>query len=274
MRITRLVTTHYRTLEDLELSFPSFYSAICGRNDSGKTNVVRAIRCLMKTEERLFPTLDEPEFSLKQDYTRWLDGDPKARFISVGIQLRISAESDAGLFQFFQDYLGLTNLGDELELSVNVTHRSDSTEVEVTVQGEPPFHDLKAQEVLKKLQTSLTFLFHSSTDPLSGPWLGLRPRARGVLGEISEGYAGKLEQSKKSLDSVLRQIARERQREIEELLGRLSDRYRVGLTIPTLDIRYFPFDLTLGDRNVEVELEQWGSRHAQLDPGPVDNLPR
>ncbi|HEY3215821.1 MAG TPA: AAA family ATPase [Candidatus Eisenbacteria bacterium] len=31
------------------------------------------------------------------------------------------------------------------------------------------------------------------------------------------------------------------------------------MTIPSLDIRYFPYDLTLGDRKVEVELGEWGS---------------
>jgi energy-coupling factor transporter ATP-binding protein EcfA2 len=254
MRITRLATKNYRTLENLDLSFPAFYSAICGRNDSGKTNVVRAIRCLMKEEEP-FRYIGEPEFSLNTDFTKWVDGgDPKVRSIRVAIDLSISPESDTGLFEFLREYLGLGAVPGELGLTVEVTHSSDGVAVEVSTGGQR-FDGLKAQEVLKKLQTSRTFLFHSSTDPDPR----FRRRFRGVLADITEEYTSKLEQSKKSLDRVLRRIAREQQEEIEDLLGRLADRYKVGLTIPSLDIKYFPYELTLGDRKVEVELDEWGS---------------
>jgi energy-coupling factor transporter ATP-binding protein EcfA2 len=253
MRITRLATTNYRTLEEVDLSFPSFYSAICGRNDCGKTNVVRAIRCLMKEDEP-FHYSDQPEFSLKDDYTKWLDADPKARFIRVEIDLRISAESDTGLFEFIRDYLALEKVSGDLDLKLSVAHGSDGATVEVAAAGQR-FDGLKAQEVLKRLQTSRTFLFHSSTDPHPRYRRGFR----GVLGDISEEYTGKLDDSKKSVDRVLRRIAREQQEQIEELLGRLADRYKVGLTIPSFDIRYFPYDITLGDRKVEVELDEWGS---------------
>lgn len=254
MRITRLGTRNYRTLESLDLPFPSFYSAICGRNDSGKTNVVRAIRCLMKEDE---PShyVGEPEFSLKNDFTKWVDSaDPKARLIGVDIDLRISADSDTGLFEFFRDYLGLGSVSGDLDLKVEVTHSAEGSTVQVSAEGQQ-FDGLKAQEVLKRLQTSRTFLFHSSTDPHPRYRRGFR----GVIGDITEEYTSKLEQSKKALDRVLRRIAREQQQEIEDLLGRLADRYRVGLTIPSLNIRYFPYDLTLGDRKVEVELDEWGS---------------
>lgn len=253
MRIARLTTKNYRTLENIDLRFPSFYSAICGRNDAGKTNVVRAIRCLMK-EDAPFPYESETEFSLKNDFTKWIDPDSKTRSISVAIELVINADSDAGLFEFFRDYLGLVGVAQELNISVTVTHGSDGSVVQVSVH-EQEFDGLKAQEVLKRLQTSRTFLFHNSTDP--DPTF--RRGFLGALGDISEEYADKLENSKKSLDRLLRRIAREQQQEIEGLLGRLADKYKVGLTIPSFDIRYFPYNLTLGDRQVEVALDEWGS---------------
>lgn len=58
MRIAKLSVRNYRTLESLDLEFSSFYSAICGKNDSGKTNVVNLIRRLMQ-EERQFPPYPE-----------------------------------------------------------------------------------------------------------------------------------------------------------------------------------------------------------------------
>lgn len=253
MRISTLTTRNYRTLENIELHFPSFYSAICGKNDSGKTNVVRAIRCLMKEEEQ-FPYVDEPEFSLQDDFTKWVDADAKSRSIRVEIDLRISPQHDTGLFEFFCDYLDLSKDHNDIELKLAVTHASESREVEVVAQKKL-FDGLKAQEVLKRLQTSRTFLFHSSTDPHPRYRRGFR----GALGDISEEYTEKLEQSKKSVDRVLRRIAREQQQEIEDLLGRLADKYKVALTIPSFDLRYFPYNLTLGDHKVEVALDEWGS---------------
>lgn len=43
MKIISLTIRNYRTLESIDLTFPLSYVSICGANDSGKTNVVRAI---------------------------------------------------------------------------------------------------------------------------------------------------------------------------------------------------------------------------------------
>jgi recombinational DNA repair ATPase RecF len=50
MRLCELKIRNYRTLESIDISLPSAYAAICGVNDSGKTNVVRAIRTLVRGE--------------------------------------------------------------------------------------------------------------------------------------------------------------------------------------------------------------------------------
>ena len=254
MRIATLAVRNYRTLEDLELRFPTYYSAICGKNDSGKTNVVRAIRCLMKEEEPY--TFEEgPEFSLNDDFTKWVAGDPKQRKISTSMEVLIHPERDTGLHEFLCDYLGVAPAGREMSVEIRATHSAEvPLDVAVTA-GAKTFEGLKAQEVLKRLQTSRTFLFHSSTDT------GTRyPRGfRGVLRDISEEYTDQLDNSKKTVSRVLRRIAREQQQEIETLLGRLTDKYHVGLSYPTFDLSYFPFNLTLGDKKVEVALDNWGS---------------
>jgi predicted ATP-dependent endonuclease of OLD family len=79
------------------------------------------------------------------------------------------------------------------------------------------------------------------------------------LRDISEQHNIQLETSKKSLNNVLKRIARDQQQEIEHLLGRLRQKYKIGLTCPSLDLSYFPYNITLGDSNIDVELEEWGS---------------
>ena len=64
MRLRSAKIRNYRTLESVDLDFPSSYAAICGPNDSGKTNVVRALRALVRgrpPEPFGFPDEDEGE---------------------------------------------------------------------------------------------------------------------------------------------------------------------------------------------------------------------
>ena len=75
MKITSLRIRNFRTLEDVHLAFPTSYAAISGPNDSGKTNVVRAVRALMKEESpfQMISFEGEEEVTLKDDYPKWKD---------------------------------------------------------------------------------------------------------------------------------------------------------------------------------------------------------
>lgn len=53
MRLASLKIRNYRTLESIDLELSSSYAAICGANDCGKTNVIRAIRALVKGDPGL-----------------------------------------------------------------------------------------------------------------------------------------------------------------------------------------------------------------------------
>ena len=164
MRLKRLSVRNYRTLEDLDLEFPNYYTAISGRNDSGKTNVVRAIRCLMRDADPY--GYMEPEFSLSDDYTKWVDsGDD--REMSIEVELTVFADADAGLHQFISDYLSLDSAPEELLVEILVRHRSaePSQAVSAKVLGNV-IDDSKAEQLLRKIQSERTILFHSSTDPV------------------------------------------------------------------------------------------------------------
>lgn len=249
MKITKLSASNYRTLEDISLTFNSYYTAICGKNDSGKTNVVRAIRCLMREYNPLPLYIEGPEFSIAQDFTKWSDIEKKQRSISVSIQVEVDQELDTGLYQFLIDYLSIDQGSETLLVDVMNEQRADKqSKICVETSGRK-FDGLKAEEVLQRMQKSKTFLFHSSVEP-KPVWA----RYRSVLSDFQEGHSEKLEASKKSLENALKKIAKEEQHDIEDLLGRLRDKYKVGLTLPDLDLSYLGFGLTLGDNKVDVKL--------------------
>lgn len=261
MKIASLKIRNYRTLESIDLFFPSSYAAICGANDSGKTNVVRAIRALMKeeTSPARFAFEDQEEPSLKDDYPKWKDTEPAKREIAFELALTLHRERDAGFYQFVAKQLSLQAGAETLDLTISVTARAERSEPAVVVRAAGnDYSDLNAQEVLKKLQSSRSILFHNSTQ--IDPRFYFRGGGMaGYIREISGQHESLVASMKKTVNRGLAKISKSQQLEFENLLGRLQTKYRVGLSMPAFDFGYLPFSITLGERKYEVPLDDWGS---------------
>jgi putative ATP-dependent endonuclease of OLD family len=261
MKIVFLKIRNYRTLESLDLAFPSSYAAICGANDSGKTNIVRAIRALMKEENsspiRAFR--DQEELSLKDDYPKWKNTEPAKREVAFELKIMLHKVRDAGFYQFVVKQLSLEGSPETLELVLAVTYRAERAEptVLVTAAGNN-YSDLNAQEILKKLQSSKSILFHNSTqiDPRFG-FIG--GSIGGYIREISGQHEPLVASMKKTVNRGLAKISKSQQAEFQDLLGRLQTKYKAGLSMPAFDFGYLPFSITLGEKKFEVPLDDWGS---------------
>jgi energy-coupling factor transporter ATP-binding protein EcfA2 len=257
MQIKRLEIRNYRTLESLDLKFPSFYTAICGRNDAGKTNVVRALRALMK-EDDPYGYRSEQELSLKDDFPKWSDADPKTRQITISLSVVVAPDADAGLYQFLLTHLGLQQDTQPLTLNVSLTHTADEVEEGVSVSvNTKEYSGLPAQEVLKKLQTSNTVLFYNSTE--LDPRLRFAKGFSGFFRELAGEYSSELRAIKDTINKRLKRVAKGHQKQLTELLGRFEGQYRAALSVPAYDFDYLPFNLTLSAGKVDVALNDWGS---------------
>lgn len=259
MKISRLEIRNYRTLESVDLEFPSFYTAICGRNDAGKTNVVRSLRVLMK-EDDPYGFRPEQELSLKDDFPKWSTADPKTRRIEISLSFVVSPDADAGVYQFLLTHLALQQDTQPLTLKVMLAHTLDEGDsqgqVSVSVAGKE-YSSLQAQDVLKKLQGSTTMLFYNSTE--LDPRLRLGRGFGGFLRELAGEYSSELRTIKDTLNTRLRKVTKGHQKQLTELLGRLKGKYRAALSVPAYDFDYLPFNLTLSDGKVDVALNDWGS---------------
>lgn len=255
MKILKLKIINYRTIEELELEFPSFYTAISGKNDSGKTNVVNALRGLMK-EDIPFPYYEDT-FSIKDDFPKWKDTDNKDKFISIIISIHVNKDKDAGIYNFLTTYLALDSPPDDFEFFLEFIHKGETQEqeVKVTVQNNT-IDGLRAQEILKKLQNSRTFLFHNSTDTDSRYQFRY---SRGLLRDLSEENLKQVDKLINNVNKGLQKVAKLQQREITELLGKLENKYKVGLSIPIFDLSTMPVSISLGDSKINVNLDDWGS---------------
>lgn len=258
MKLTSLLIKNYRTIDSLSLEFPVSYAALCGPNDSGKTNVIRAIRAMMKGDESPYYPGDDDDVLVKDDFPKWLDTSTDQRTIQITLNLEIDQERDAGLYQFLIRQLQLQDGAQTLRLQMDAIYSNEkpSPKVSVTSEGKT-FAGIEAQEVFKKLQTSRSVLFHDSPQ---SELTRLRYREGfGQLRELSGEAATALEKLKRDMDKGLQKIAKGQQQELEGLLGRLETKYKVGLSVTAFDLGWLPFNLTLGDSKHDVPLDNWGS---------------
>jgi putative ATP-dependent endonuclease of the OLD family len=223
MKIVKLKTTNYRTLESLDLSFPTFYTAICGKNDSGKTNVIKSLQAIME-EEGPFYIREDIGLSMKEDFPKWKQSSSQPKEITVEIHFEIDRVSDAGLFEFLSQYLKLSPANNSIALQLSFTQRDEEPKQKVNVRIDNIDYDaLQSREVLSKLRASHIFFFHNSTEFL--PYGFYRRGHGGTLKELSGEDNAQVESIKKAVNKGLRKIAMRQQAEITDLLGRLESKY-------------------------------------------------
>jgi len=252
LKITKLEIKNYRTFEDVEIDFDDYYSAICGQNDAGKSNIVRALRAVLR-EDNIYGRARRHSISALRDYPRWKDIKDSEKVVSVSIELTIFKEADAGVFEFYLDYLDL-ELGDDESLCLKLNSKwcdsISSTEVTAVLNGQV-FEGIKAQEIHKKVQSSI--LIHNSTEIES------RASFTGFLQEFSQQYSAELNKMTSSLQKSLARIAKSQKEEVSGLLSKLNSNLKVGITVPDMSFDRLPYNLSLGDSKMEVDLDDWGS---------------
>jgi putative ATP-dependent endonuclease of the OLD family len=209
--------------------------------------------------EVFFP---ESDVSVKEDFTKWKEKEVAAnsRFIQIDFVLEINRKDDEGLHRFLQDYLALpdeltTKELLELTLSIRLVAEEKIEQIGLSLDGKP--HEvLKAQEVYKRLRSSLVMLFHDSTE-FFHPYRFRE--SSDLFRQMSTTDAAKVKTAQDNVNKILTKIAKKNQQDLTEMLGRLKDKYRIGLSIVSTDVEEVPYTITLGNEDGDVELENWGS---------------
>jgi len=240
MKITKLRIRKFRTLESVDLDFPSSYAAICGPNDCGKTNVVRVVRALVgeDSQYRFFEPEDKEDISIKDDFPKWDETKPSQREIGFDMTLSVQREKDWGFFQFLTKHLSMTTQEPAVDLSINVLYRSDTPDpiISVSCLG-TDYTGTDAQEVLNKVQSTRCVLFHNSTQiDFPGPW----SINRGFIRAASAEHEALVASMRKTVNKGLARLSRSHQKELEGLLGRLETKYNVSLSMPAFDFTSVP----------------------------------
>lgn len=257
MRISKLIIENYRTIENLELEFHGYYGAISGKNNSGKTNIVKAIRSFFN-EFGSPPFIEEMANITKNDFPNWItqDGDHKIRF---KLELHIHKDFDAGLYRFVTTFLSLKDAPEEMKLSLEQIWNKTGKSIDLLLgcEDQKVEDSYKKEEIFKRIRSSQYLLFHNSTQQ-DHRYIYGRQFSQLLTGFPNED-AEKVKKANDNIIKILQKSAQRHQKDIIELLGRLEEKYSVTLSVPRFEFDDIPYTISLGDKSSEVPLDEWGS---------------
>lgn len=262
MIIKRLKTKNYRSLEDLEINFNPYYNALSGKNNSGKSNVIRALLTFLTYDFRFLREYSENVIHYASDYPTSKKRDKVKEEIQVEIELELDETLDAGLFKFikeliFRDETEFSNSKEDLRILAVV--EADQKELKVKIHfGEHEISDeYKRDELLNRLKGSSSILFHNSTE--NDPIFLRRARRDNLISYIGKEDRKEITKRKESLENEVKKLLKKHQTQFGSLLGRLEDKYDVALGISSLNIERENVEISLKEKGIEVSLEDWGS---------------
>lgn len=256
MKLQKLALKNFRSIEDLVLEFPSYYTAVSGKNNSGKSNLLEALKSLFERETQ-FPFRSGESLNHSDDFPIWKAKDDSSSIV-VSLVLQIDRTRDSSVFKLATDFFNLSEEIYEitLELTAEYTKNKDQPDLSVRYAQEV-LDSYKSRTMLKTISSAGAFQFHNSTE-METPF-SRRTSFVDLIGEIAKTDKDEIAKHRDKLSMAVANVAKKHQREFSELLGRLEDKYTVALTTPKLNVDYLPIDIMLGDKNPGVSLEEWGS---------------
>lgn len=256
MRLLSIAAQNYRTLEDTTLNFALHYCTISGRNNAGKSAVIRLISTLFRNRRTPFWAAEFQRFDYKRDKTQWVKNPDPTR---ISYALQLTRDSDAALVSFIEKIASIEIEEGTTKLVVSYTI-SESGGIAVSTSNDGRQHDEKAaKEIEKRIQDSNSlFLYNSTTmeDPYTyGP--GGSEYYEFVLSHEERKI---ISEAEKQAAKSMKRLAKRHTESLAKIFGRLSDKYEVELSpLEGIPDTRMPLGIRLKDRNVGVPLNDWGS---------------
>jgi len=260
MKIKDINLKNFRSFDDCLIKFEDYYTAICGKNNSGKSNIIRAILYMLER-----PGFTRNRFNFNSDFPVWKSKSSKDD-VSITVRVQLDKEADIGLIKFLQVFLQDKKEPeselkiDDILLTIKSIFSNNPREntTEITVDSKLITDKYKVSEILRRIHFAQVIIFHNSTQT-NHPY-----RRSSTHGQLENLNVKTKESIKNKVSQINRELSKAIQKhksELQELIGRLKEKYEVGLTFSGLDMDYdrIPYEISLGDKNYELPLDDWGS---------------
>ncbi len=257
MKLISLTAKNFRSLQNIYLNFSTSYCTISGKNNAGKSSVIRLLSLLFGTGENFPWARDSTSLDYKDDFTQWAGAGES---IEVAYKLELAREDDPALISFIEKMASFQAEGSAMCLDIQyLASNTEDLKVNVVCAGRS-VGSKESKEISKKIRESnLLFLYNSTRrdEPMYYSGGGNRRFYDFVMSHEEEK---ELEEAGRNVDKKLRRIAKQHTQGLNAILGRLIERFDVEFSPPG---RYSPRHTTLGinlrDKHVEVPLSDWGS---------------
>jgi len=257
MRLKSIATKNYRTLHDLTLEFSKNYCTISGRNNAGKSCVIRLLSALFRARTRFPWQLDERGLDYKEDKTQWVRDSES---ISASFSLEITRLEDPALISFIEKIA--TKKIDKPMVTLCIAYSvSDNDDIAVSVSVDGEQVDAKAaKEIDKRIKDSSLLFLYNSTTRHQEVFFGRGRRHMFYEFVMSTDERKALDEAGKHIERRLRKLAKDHTDGLSKILGRLTEKYDVEVSpLEGFAAREMPLGINLKDKNVEVPLSDWGS---------------
>ncbi|WP_223651285.1 ATP-dependent nuclease [Hymenobacter psoromatis] len=261
MVIKSLSTKNFRSLEDLTVDFNPHYNALSGKNNSGKSNIIRAMLFFLTFDYRILRDYSIDGLNFQNDYPHWKKKEREKEDIKLEIKLEIDENQDAGIYKFikeliFKDEEKLSNSKETLTISLELKSGKSTPETKI-VFGEYEVQDsYKREELLNRIRSFQSVLFHNSTE--NAPYYFSR-RTDYLLSYLEKEGSVEIAKKKEGLENSVRKSLKGHQAELAALMGRLDEKYDVSLGISSLNIERENIEISLKEKGIDVSLQDWGS---------------
>lgn len=256
MRIREISARNYRTLKNIVLRFSSDYCTLSGKNNAGKSSVIRLLGHLMEPNRRPWRTEEYP-LDYRDDCTQWSTTKDK---ITIEWVIVLSLSDDPALIEFIETFAETEISSKEVEVTVTVEVDSNSTQTRVRV-NDVILEERPAREIVSKLrQSNCLFLYNSAGQENSFIYAGSGRPQKFYDFYLSEDEQKMLSDAAKVIQRKTRQLAKGHRDVLQNLLGKLNEKYDVEFTtLEGYGSREMPLGINLKDKKVKVPIDGWGS---------------
>lgn len=262
MFIKSLEANNFRTLENFSVVFNGYYTAISGKNNAGKSNILRAIRTILHSGIHFRikgnSIMGISDFDRKEEMTSWKTETKED--IRITALFEISNATDTEIYKYITDFIikGITEpIKDIVNLKLHYIKKASNEELyKVFINDWELNDDYKKKELLKRLQSAECITFHNSTMNMYGPFEDSMDRMSDF---INQSDSEKISKKKEELLNIIRRSLKNHQQKLTGWLGKLEEKYEVSLSVQGLNFEREPIDISLKEKGGDVILDNWGS---------------
>jgi len=256
MRLLNIKSKNFKTLQNLEIKFLSNYCTISGKNNAGKSSVIKALLNLFQSESSR-PWQDENySFDYKEDKTQWLKGQEP---ILISYEIEVSRQDDPAFITFLENQSKTQISEEQLVLIVEIEISSTNDILTKVKIGNTLLSAQSSSDVRKYLKSSNVLFHHNSTHQENTFYGPGRAKAFYEV-QLSASEQAALNSAANVLEAKIKKVARDHRENLNKLLGRLVEQYDVEFSnLQKYSSKRHLFGIALNDKSVEVPLNDWGS---------------